>query len=104
MVGGLRLILRSLGLGLVGLLSLTFPTEGHDPFTGLKDPWSKEWCCNGSDCKPTKVWITPAGIETMWGEVFEQSRVIWQSPDGLWYRCGVPNGKSRCLIGPRMGS
>lgn len=88
---------------------------GHDHGPGswmnrlqLTDPQNKEWCCNEHDCRPERVSAVPGGYSTEGGDVVPQSRVIWRSPDGQWWRCryigGVKNGQTRCLIAPPPGS
>lgn len=74
----------------------------------LTDPLSGAWCCSQIDCHPMpagSVQQTDGGYlveET--GEVIAKPRVIWRSPDGLWWRCaygvGALQSKTRCLIGP----
>jgi len=69
----------------------------------LIDPVTKAWCCDERDCFPQKAGsIRPVDggylvVET--GEVIEHKRVIWRSPDGMWWRCSIGN-VTRCLIGP----
>jgi hypothetical protein len=93
----------------------------HDSWinqNGLRDPQSKEWCCNDQDCERLdknavkelpngNFYIVPSN------EVWPEKRVLWQSADGAWWRCApiynddkgkVSKPKTRCLIGPPRGT
>ncbi len=77
----------------------------------LKDPVTKDWCCNEKDCAPVPVGgikenaINFLVVET--GEYIAKERIIWKAPDGRWWRCrnlgSYETGKTRCLIGPPRG-
>lgn len=104
---------------------LCLPALAHDHGYGswinnerLIDPRTKEWCCNTNDCReePDNVEAVPGGfLVKSTGEVIPKERVIWRSPGG-WWRCRYLSptavdennqpkmGKTRCLIGPPMGS
>lgn len=108
-----RSVLRDLIFAWIAVVLLAIMTEAalshqHGPGSWINnekliDPITKQWCCDEFDCKPQ-----PAGaikpveggylvVET--GEVIEHRRVIWRSPDGMWWRCAIGN-VTRCLIGP----
>lgn len=91
----------------LALLLAPFPASPHDSWISadrLTDPVSGEWCCNRIDCAalPGAVRRQADGYligET--GEVIPSARVIWKSPDGLWWRCrNLSTNATRCLIGP----
>lgn len=86
---------------------LCLPAYGHDSWinrNGLTDPVTKHWCCNEHDCEAERVREVMGGYMVSTGEVIPMSRVLWNSPDGRWWRCrfmsGSDVGKTRCLIGP----
>lgn len=96
----------------LALILLTTPAYAHDHWINhaqLRDPISRVHCCTpGHDCP-----VIPHGgirevISGYWiAETYEtipHIRVIWESPDGRWYRCPYlgQNGKgqTKCLIGP----
>jgi hypothetical protein len=99
------------------LAALIFIAQAHDHGDGswinnqkLIDPVTGQWCCNLHDCREEPGNVSPVDggyLIHSTGEVIPRERVIWRSPGG-WWRCrhlGGPNvGKTRCLIGPPMGS
>jgi hypothetical protein len=76
----------------------------------LTDPRTGEWCCSTHDCReePDNVEAVPDGYRILsTGEVIPRDRVIWRSPGGWWrcrYMSGERAGRTRCLIGPPLGS
>lgn len=113
-------------LGMCLMIAFQSATQGHESWINnqnLRDPSTKQSCCNLHDCREETNNIER--IETGYlvkstGEVIAPERVIWRSPGG-WWRCRFTNqpapwtdnwlknlprkiGDTRCLIGPPMGS
>lgn len=110
---------RALGIlaGLLFLLWLYSMAWAHDHGEGswinsqrLTDPITGQWCCNLIDCREETANVEPVDggyLIKDTGEAIPRERVIWRSPGGWWrcrYMSGPEAGKTRCLIGPPMGS
>jgi|SRR5215472_13001559 len=96
---------------IVGVFALASYGLAHDHWINhkeLHDPITHQWCCNDNDCRAEEVVEKPEGVLVSNGELISWDRVIWDSPDGKWWRChdmmagnGVPlHDVTRCLIGP----
>jgi hypothetical protein len=87
-------------LPLVALAALVTIALAHDSWISrqqMRDPQTKEHCCNEHDCQAESVREVPGGYATQGGDVVPYSRVIWNSADGRWWRC-------RYLGGERMSA
>ena len=99
--------LAALLLALV-VAACAFPppeARGHESWISelkLKDPESREWCCDETDTfeESANIEAVPGGFKVLsTGEFIPLRRVIWRSPAG-WWRSRKPDGTTRCLIGP----
>jgi hypothetical protein len=84
------------------------PAWGHAHWISdgtFKDPESKEWCCNSTDCKPIPgsevAPITGGYYLRQTGETIPHHRAL-DSKDGQFWRCeymaGINTGKTRCFF------
>jgi hypothetical protein len=58
-------MVQKLFLALVMLMTgLDRPTEAHDIYSHLTDPWGNS-CCSEKDCRPAPYRVTPSGVQML---------------------------------------